>query len=95
MTMLKKSFNNDSRTGCVLPPAGLFAKDPATIAESLASKAGSPQGPASGMRVLSFYINYAGKALSASRRRNLEKAKKLLSARLDQSLKEEQRQKIA
>jgi len=95
MNMSKRSVSNDSRTGCILPPVGLFAKDAVTIAESLASKEVFPQGPASGMRVLSFYINYAGKSLSASRRRNLEKAKKLLSARLDQSFKEEQRQKIA
>jgi hypothetical protein len=47
------------------------------------------------MRVLAFYISHAGKSLSASRRRNLEKARKLLSVRVDQSLREEMRQKIA
>ena len=91
----KRVWIKDSRPACALPPAGLFTKDPKTIAESLASKEVSPQGPASGMRVLTFYISHAGKSLSASRRRNLEKAKKLLSVRVDQSLKEEQRQRIA
>ena len=95
MNTPNKACNKDSRIGCVLPPVGLFAKDPETIAESLASKDVSPGGPASGMRVLAFYISHASKSLSASRRRSLEKAKKLLSARLDQSLKEELRKRIA
>lgn len=95
MSSPKNGWTRDSRPGCALPPAGLFAKDPKTIADSLASKEVSPQGPASGMRVLSFYISHAGKSLSASRRRNLEKAKKLLSARVDESLKQDQQQKIA
>ncbi len=64
------------------PPAGLFNKSAATIARSLASKKVSPKGPSSGMRMLSFYINRAGKNLSASRRKELEKAKALLSRRV-------------
>lgn len=68
--------------------AGLFASDPKTIAESLASREAFPQGPASGMRVLSFYISHAGRGLSPSRRRSLEKAKEILSARVKQELKE-------
>lgn len=95
MNTPKNGWSNDSRTGCALPPLDLFAKDPETIAASLASKEVSPQGPAAGMRVLSFYIRHSGKSLSASRRRSLEKAKKLLSARVDQSLKEELGQRIA
>jgi tRNA(adenine34) deaminase len=95
MNMPQRDYYKDSRTVCALPPVGLFAKDPKTIAESLASKEISPGGPASGMRVLSFYISHASKSLSASKRRNLEKAKKLLSAHLNQSLKEELRKKIA
>jgi hypothetical protein len=34
------------------------------------------------MRMLTYFINRAGKGLSASRRRELEKAKKLLAARI-------------
>lgn len=63
-------------------PANLFAKPPETIVEMLSSKESFPQGAASGMRVLSFYIARSGKGLSATRRRNLEKARKLLSARV-------------
>jgi hypothetical protein len=64
------------------PPAGLFNRDASTIARSLASKKVSPKGPGSGMRMLTFYINRAGKNLSASRRAELEKAKRLLSERI-------------
>lgn len=65
------------------PPEGLFTKNAATIARSLASKKVSPKGPSSGMRMLTFFINRAGKGLSASRRAELQKAKKLLSERIE------------
>jgi tRNA(adenine34) deaminase len=64
------------------PPEGLFTKDAATIARSLASKKVSPKGAGSGMRMLNYFINRGGHNLSASRRRELEKAKKLLSQRI-------------
>jgi hypothetical protein len=64
------------------PEKGLFTKDAATIARSLASKKVSPKGPGSGMRMLNYFINRGGHNLSASRRRELEKAKKLLSRRI-------------
>jgi len=72
--------------GCL--PFGLFANDPETMAESLASRETFPGGPASGMRVLTFYIAHAGKNLTASRLRNLEKAKEILAARVERELKE-------
>lgn len=61
------------------PEAGLFNKNASTIARSLASKKVSPKGPASGMRMLNFYINRAGKNLSAERKAQLKKAKTFLS----------------
>ncbi|MGH9590854.1 MAG: DUF3175 domain-containing protein [Terracidiphilus sp.] len=42
----------------------------------------SPKGPSSGMRMLTFFINRAGKNLSKKRRGELEKAKVLLSERV-------------
>jgi tRNA(adenine34) deaminase len=69
------------------PPEGLFKKDAATIARTLASKKVSPKGVSSGMRMLTFYINRAGRALSASRRAELEKAKKLLHRRVEREHK--------
>jgi tRNA(adenine34) deaminase len=42
----------------------------------------SPKGPGSGMRMLTYFINRAGRGLSASRRSELERAKALLSERV-------------
>jgi len=67
------------------PPAGLFTKSATEIARSLASKRVSPKGPGSGMRMLTFYINRAGRNLSKSRRAKLEHAKELLSERVDRA----------
>ena len=64
------------------PPAGLFTKDAATIARTLASKRVSPKGPGSGMRMLTYFINRGGRGHSKTRRAELERAKKLLSARV-------------
>jgi hypothetical protein len=77
------------------PPEGLFNKDAATIARSLASKKVSPKGPGSGMRMLTYYINRAGRNLSASRRAELEKAKSLLSKRVAQHKDAAKRRKAA
>jgi tRNA(adenine34) deaminase len=70
------------KTVSTFPPEGLFTKSAATIAKALASKKVSPKGPASGMRMLNYFINRAGRGLSADRRKELEKAKKLLSAKI-------------
>ncbi len=72
------------QTVSTFPPKGLFTKDASTIARSLASKKVSPKGPGSGMRMLTYFINRGGKGLSGSRRRELEKAKRLLSKRIKQ-----------
>src|SRR5438552_5051939 len=69
-------------TDSTLPPAGLFTKDAATIARTLASKKVSPKGPGSGMRMLTYFINRGGRGLSKTRRAELERAKKLLSERV-------------
>ena len=70
------------KTVSTYPPEGLFTKSASTIARTLASRKVSPKGPASGMRMLTFFINRAGRGLSVERRAELEKAKKLLSKRV-------------
>ncbi|MBV9888249.1 MAG: DUF3175 domain-containing protein [Acidobacteria bacterium] len=64
------------------PAKGLFTKDAATIARSLASRRVSPKGPASGLRMLNYFINRGGKGLSPTRRRVLERAKSIMMKRL-------------
>lgn len=82
----KKRWVAKVKTDSTHPPAGLFTKDDAaTIARTLASRRVSPKGPGSGMRMLTYFINRAGDGLSASRRAELERAKKLLSRRIQQS----------
>lgn len=70
------------KTVSTYPPEGLFTRSAQTIARTLASKEVSPKGPASGLRMLTFFINRAGKGLSSTRRAELEKAKVLLSKRV-------------
>jgi tRNA(adenine34) deaminase len=70
------------KTDSTHPPEGLFTKDAATIARILASKKVSPKGVTSGLRMLTYFVNRAGKELSSERRAELEKAKKLLSERV-------------
>jgi Protein of unknown function (DUF3175) len=73
------------KTDSTHPPAGLFTKSAATIARTLASKRVSPKGPGSGMRMLTYFINRAGRGLSTARRAELQKAKALLSDRIKQA----------
>lgn len=78
----KRRWVASVQTDSTHPPPGLFAKDAATIAKSLASKKVSPKGPVSGLRMLTYFINRAGSMLNETRRSELEKAKVLLSKRI-------------
>ena len=70
------------KTDSTHPPAGLFTRSASTIARTLASGKVSPKGPGSGMRMLNYFINRAGRGLSPKRRAELEKAKALLAKRV-------------
>jgi len=65
-------------TASTTPPAGLFTKDARTIARRLASPRVSPKGVTSGLRMLLLFINRAGRGLTARRRAELLRAKRLL-----------------
>ncbi len=81
MTTAKKSVHKWSAevtSDATHPDPGLFKEDAKTIAEALASKKVSPNGPSQGMQMLNFYINRAGKNLSQERHKVLEHAKDLL-----------------
>ncbi|HEX4039641.1 MAG TPA: DUF3175 domain-containing protein [Acidobacteriaceae bacterium] len=79
----QKRWVRSVTTDSTHPPKDLFTKSAPEIARSLASKKVSPKGPGSGMRMLTYFINRAGKGLSATRRRELERAKKLLHERME------------
>jgi hypothetical protein len=77
--MATKKWSAKVDTDSTHPDQGLFNKSASAIAKALASKKVSPKGPSSGMRMLNFYINRAGKNLSSERHAELEKAKTQLS----------------
>lgn len=60
------------------PLAGIFSKPPEVLADILASGQLFSGGPEGGLRVLTVYIAYAGKRLSAAQRQSLEKTKEML-----------------
>lgn len=77
----KKQWVRKVTTESTFPKKGIFSKDAETIARHIASKKVSPKGVGSGIRMIQYFINRAGTGLSASRRRELEKAKRILQAR--------------
>jgi hypothetical protein len=81
----KRKWSAGVDTESTYPQEGLFKKDAATIARSLASKKVSPKGPSSGMRMLTFYVNRAGKNLTKSRLQVLERAKEQLHERIEKA----------
>ena len=66
------------KTVSTYPPKDLFTKDAQTIARTMARKSVSPRGIGSGIRMIQYFINRAGKGLSMTRKRELEKAKRIL-----------------
>jgi len=80
-----KRWVSGVKTDSTHPPAGLFTKSATVIARTLASRKVSPKGPGSGMRMLTYFINRAGRGLSAHRRTELQKAKVLLSRKIERS----------
>ena len=89
MTAKKKSpprrkWSAKVHTESTYPPEGLFNKSATVIARTLASAEVSPKGPGSGMRMLTFYINRAGRNLEAKQLAELKKAKELLHKRVEQ-----------
>lgn len=77
--MPTRKWSANVTTDSTHPEPDLFNQGAETIAKHLASKKVSPKGPTSGMRMLNFYINRAGKNLSKERHTELEKAKQILS----------------
>jgi tRNA(adenine34) deaminase len=78
----KKKWVRDVKTVSTYPRKDLFTKDARTIARAMASKKVSPRGIGSGIRMIQFFINRAGKNLTPARKRELEKAKRLLQEKI-------------
>jgi tRNA(adenine34) deaminase len=74
----KKLWVQTVKTVSTSPPEGIFTKDAETIAKILAKPSISPKGIGSAIKMVQYFINRAGKGLNKARKRELEKAKKLL-----------------
>jgi tRNA(adenine34) deaminase len=77
----KQRWVSEVKTVSTYPPEGLFTEDAETIAWAMASRQVSPKGIGSGIRMIQFFINRAGKNLPTERKKELEKAKRLLQAK--------------
>jgi tRNA(adenine34) deaminase len=80
-----KRWSASVKTASTYPTPGIFTRDAKAIARVMASKKVSPKGIGSGIRMIQFFINRAGKNLPARRKRELEKAKDILRAKLTAS----------
>lgn len=78
-----KRWSAKVTTDSTKPAPGLFKKSGKAIAEGLAKKSVSPDGPGQAVRMLNFYENRGGKNLSSERRGALETAKRLLHEKVE------------
>lgn len=83
-----KRWVRSVKTVSTFPPKDLFTKKAQTVARVMGSKKVSPKGIGSGIRMIQYFINRAGKDLPTGQKRELEKAKGILQAK-----QEKQRQK--
>jgi tRNA(adenine34) deaminase len=87
----RRKWAQKFKTVSTFSPAGTFKKDAKSVARIMASKKVSPKGLGSGIRMLSMYINRAGKKLDSAQKKELERAKHILQRK--NSKKSAKRQK--
>jgi hypothetical protein len=78
-----RRWSGKVKTVSTFPPEGTFNKDAKSVARIMASKKVSPKGIGSGIRMIQFFINRAGKSLPKNRLAELEKAKRILQEKRD------------
>jgi Protein of unknown function (DUF3175) len=77
----KQKWVRSVTTDSTHPPPRTFTGSAAEIARTMARKDVSPRGIGSGIRMIQYFINRGGKNLSARRRAELERAKRILQQR--------------
>ncbi len=80
-----RKWSKDIKTESTFPPKGTFTRPGDEVARIMARKRVSPGGLGSAIRMVQLFINRAGRTLSPARRRELEKAKRILQHRRAQS----------
>jgi tRNA(adenine34) deaminase len=68
-------------TVSTFPPPGTFTRPADDIAKIMSTPEVSPKGLGSAIRMIQYFINRGGKNLSPQRRRELERAKRILQRR--------------
>lgn len=85
---MAKRWVKKVKTESTFPPPETFNQPAKKIAQTMADPKVSPKGLGSAIRMVQYFINRGGKNLSATRRRELERAKQLL-----QKMRDEQEEK--
>ena len=80
--MKSKKWVQSVTTDSTYPPEGIFTKNAEIIARVMAKPEVSPKGIGSAIRMVQYFINRSGKGLSKARKKELEKAKRLLQERM-------------
>src|ERR687891_1576578 len=78
----KRRWVRGVATDSTHPPPRTFTGSAAEIARTMARKDVSPGGLGSGIRMIQYFINRGGRNLSARRRTELERAKRILQQRV-------------
>jgi tRNA(adenine34) deaminase len=81
-TRAKRRWVQEVTTIFTAPPPGTFTRSAGEIARIMARADVSPKGLGSGIRMIQYFINRAGKHLTPSRRKELERAKRILQREL-------------
>jgi hypothetical protein len=78
----RRKWSADIRTDSTFPPAGTFTKPGEEVARIMATRKVSPLGLGSAIKMVQMFINRSGRNLDAQRRKELEKAKRILQQKL-------------
>jgi hypothetical protein len=79
----KRKWSRDIKTESTFPPAGTFTQTGAEVARIMESPKVSPGGIGSAIRMVQMFINRAGRKIRPARKKELEKAKRILQRKLD------------
>ena len=78
----RRKWSRNIKTESTFPPAGTFTKPGEEVARIMESPKVSPGGIGSAIKMVQMFINRAGRKLSIRRKKELEKAKRLLQRKL-------------
>jgi hypothetical protein len=80
-----RKWSKNVRTESTFPPKGTFTKSGEEIARIMARRNISSGGLGSAIKMIQFFINRADRKILAERKRELEKAKHILRAKMEKA----------